>query len=155
MDYKKMITAYAKNGGSEDKMWASVDVTEMAMEYIKETNPEKYDCLMRKLHESLYGKHYTEQLAMSDVAEMHSVGVDGMKHIGAHWTIEQVEEATSGKTFPKGTTRCDRFVAYNATWHDLHKKFTDAQILDAAYLLWFDDEDWRSEGKIWDYMSMR
>lgn len=43
MDYKKMIEAYAKNGGSEAKMWESVAVTEMAMDYIEETNPEKYD----------------------------------------------------------------------------------------------------------------
>lgn len=154
MDYKKMIETYAKNGGSEEKMWESVAVTEMAMDYIKETNPEKYECLMRKLHESLYGKHYTEELSEHDVAKMHSLGADGAKHAGAHWTAEQVEVATKDKTFPKGVTKCDKYVAYNATWHDLHKKFTDEQILEAAFLLWFADEDWATEGKIWDYMSI-
>ena len=150
-----MIEAYAKNGGSEAKMWESVDVTEMAMDYIKETNPEKYECLMRKLHESLHGKHYTEELAMHDVAKMHSVGADGTRFTGAHWSLEQVDAATVSKPFPKGTTKCDKFVAYNATWHDLRKKFTDEQILEAAYLFWFADEDWSDEGKIWDYMSIR
>ena len=154
MDYKKMITDYAKNGGDEKKMWASVDVTSEAMEYLQEVAPEKYDCLMRKLHESLYGKHYSEELAMQEVSHMHSTGADGVKSTGAHWTMEQVEAATASKAFPKGTTKGDRFVAYNATFHDLHRKFTDEQILEIAYLFWFADEDWKSDGKIWDYMSL-
>ena len=154
MDYKKMITDYAKAGGSEEKMWESVDITEMAMDYIKEKDPDKYECLMRKLHESLYGKHYTEELAMHEVSKMHSTDADGTKHVGAHWTMEQVAAATSGWTLPKGTTKCDVFVGANAFWHDLHKKFTDEQILTATYLFWFADEDWNSDGKIWDYMGI-
>ena len=153
MDYKKMIRSYADNGGDEKKMWASVDVTEEAMEYIRETNPEKYECLMRKLHEALYGKHYSEELAHYDVSKMHSTGADGTKHTGAHWTLEQVDAATASLPFPKGTTKCDKYVAYNAAWHDLHKDFSDEQILKAAYSIWFADEDWHTEGKIWDYMS--
>lgn len=153
MDYKKMITDYAKNGGDEKKMWSSVEVTAEAMEYLKEVSPEKYDCLMRKLHESLYGKHYCEDLALHDVSLMHSTGADNMKHTGAHWTAEQIESATANKAFPKGTTKWDKYVAYNATYHDLHKKFKDEEILEAAFLFWFDDEDWSEDGKIWDYMS--
>ena len=154
MDYKKMIKSYADAGGDEKKMWASVDVTEEAMEYIKEIAPEKYECFMRKLHETLYGKHYSEELAHADVAKMHGTGSDGVKHEGAHWTAEQIETATSSLPFPKGTTKWDKFVAYNATAMDLGKKFTDEQVLSAAYLFWFADEDWKSEGKIWDYMSL-
>lgn len=154
MDYKKMIKAYADNGGDEKKMWASVDVTAEAMDYIKETNPEKYDCIMRKLSEALYGKHYSEELALADVAKMHSIGADGTKHIGPHWTVEQIESATKEKSFPSGTTKWDKYVAYHATFHDLRKKFTDEQILCAAYLFWFADDDWKSPGKIWDYMKV-
>ena len=153
MDYKKMITDYATNGGDEKKMWASVDVTEMAMEYIKEKDPEKYECLMRKLHEALYGKHYCEEFALHDVAQMHSTGADGTKHVGAHWTVDQIEAATKGLTFPAGTTKWDKFVAFNAFANDLGGVLTDEQILKAAYAFWFDDEDWKEEGKIWDYMS--
>jgi hypothetical protein len=154
MDYKKMITDFANNGGDEKKMWASVDVTSEAMDYLKEVAPDKYECLMRKLHESLYGKHYSDEWALYEVSKMHSTGADGNKYTGAHWTKEQVDAATASVSFPKGTTKCDRFVAYNASWHDLHRKFTDEQILDAAYLTWFADEDWKSDGKIWDYMSL-
>lgn len=150
-----MIESYAKNGGDEKKMWASVDVTEEAMEYIRETNPDKYDCLMRKLHEALYGKHYCEESAMHDVANLSYTDASGAKHTGAHWTVEQVESATANKSFPVGTNRWDKYVAYNATYADLNRKFTDAQVLDAAYLFWFADEDWQSEGKIWDYMNMK
>lgn len=153
MDYKKMITDYAKNGGDEKKMWESVDITEMAMDYIKETNPDKYDCLMRKLHESLYGKHYCEDIALHDVAGLVYMDASGVKHTGAHWTAEQVETATADKTFPKGTTKWDKYVAYNVFAADLGKALDDAHILKAAYAFWFDDDDWEGDGKIWDYMS--
>ena len=154
MDYKKMIKSYAEAGGDEKKMWSSVDVTAEAMEYLKEIAPEKHECIMRKLSETLYGKHYSEEIALAEVAKMHSTDADGTKHEGAHWTMEQVSAATASKTFPKGTTKCDVFVAANAFWHDLHKKFTDEQILEAAYLFWFNDEDWKGDGKIWEYMSL-
>lgn len=154
MDYKSMIKSSAEKGGDEKAMWASVDVTEEAMEYIREKDPAKYECLMRKLHESLFGKHYCEEMALHDVEKMHSLGADGTKHVGVHWTADQVEAATKDKTFPASTTKWDKFVGYNATWHDLRKKFTDEQILAAAHLLWFADEDWHSDGKIWDYMGI-
>lgn len=154
MDYKKMIESYAKNGGDEKKMWESVAVTEMAMDYIKETNPEKYECLMRKLHETLYGKHYNEELARIDVEKMHSKDASGVEQHGAHWTADQIETATSDRTFGKAVTKWDKYVAYNATWNDLNKEFDDEQILCAAYRLWFADEDWNTPGKIWDYMGL-
>ena len=152
MDYKKMIKAFAENGGDEKKMWASVDVTAEAMEILKEVAPEKHECIMRKLSEALYGKHYSEELAKADVEKMHSTGADGVAHHGPHWSVEEIEAATTDKTFGKSVTKWDKFVAYNATWHDLNKKFDDKQVLEAAYLFWFADEDWKSNGKIWDYM---
>ena len=155
MNYKQLIESYAANGGDEKKMWSSVAVMDEAMDYIKETNPEKYDCLMRKTSEVLYGKHYNEERARADVEKLHYLGKDGAEHHGAHWTIEQIETATANRTFPKGTTKWDKYVAYNATYADLSSKFDDAQILDAAFLFWFDDKDWKSEGKIWDYMGIK
>jgi len=153
MDYKKMIKDYADNGGSVDKMWASVDITEDAMDYIKDIDPEKYECLMRKLSEALYGKHYSEEMARADVAKMHYIGKDGAEHHGAYWTIEEIDAATANKSFPKGTTKWDVFVAYNAFGADLNAVLSDADIVKAAYAFWFDDEDWKTDGKIWDYMS--
>lgn len=99
---KKLIKDYADNGGSEEKMWASVDVTEKAMSHIKETDPEKYDCLMRELSETLYGKHYNEEMALADVAKMCYLDRNGVERHGAHWSVEDVEAATAGKKFPSG-----------------------------------------------------
>lgn len=149
-----MIKASAENGWDEKKMWASVDVTEKAMDYIKEVNPEKYDCFMRELHETLNGRHYNEEMALADVAKLHYIGTDKAEHTGAHWTLEQIETATANVTFPKGTTKWDKYVAYNAAYSDFCTKFDDAQILDIAYLFYFDDKDWKSSGKIWDYMGL-
>lgn len=154
MDYKKMIKDYANAGGDEKKMWASVDVTEEAMEYIKETNPDKYNCLMRKLSETLHGKHYSEEYAVHDVAQLHYTDAANVKHHGAHWTLEEIETDTKDKTFPAGTTKWDKYVAYNNTYADMCSKFDETQILCIAYLMWFGDEDWKSDGKIWDYMSI-
>lgn len=154
MDYKQMITDFANHGGDEKKMWASVAVTADAMDVLKELAPEKYDCFMRKMSETLYGKHYTEELARLDVSKMHSTDANGNKHTGAHWTIEEIESATSGMAFPKTTTKCDKYVAFNASWHDLNKVLPDEKILEAAHVFWFGDEDWDSDGKIWDYMMI-
>ena len=151
MDYKKMIEEFAKSGGTEAKMWESVEVTSMAMDYIKETNPDKYDCLMRKLNETLYGKHYNEELAKADVERISYLDTAGDEHKGAHWTVEQVEAATKDKVFPKGTTKWDKWVAYNLTYSDLMTRFSEEQILCAAYLMWFDDKDWKGDGKVWVY----
>ena len=85
---------------------------------------------------------------------MHHTDTNGTVHTGVHWTVEQIESATTSKKFPEGTTKWDKFVAYNATWHDLSREFTDEQILKAAYLLWFADDDWHTDGKIWDYMGI-
>lgn len=153
MDYKKMIKDYADNGGSVDKMWASVDITEDAMDYIKDIDPEKYDCLMRKLSEALYGKHYSDEMAKADVEKMFSIDKNGVEHHGQHWSIDEVESALSSKSFSKGVTKGDKFVALNAFWHDLNSVLDDDKIIASAYAFWFCDKDWKSDGKIWDYMS--
>ena len=148
-----MIKDYADNGGSIEKMWASVAVTEKAMEHIHETDPEMYDCLMRELSESLYGKHYSEEIALADVAKMHYIDRDGNEHHGAYWTVDQIESATKNMDFGKAVTKWDKFVAFNAFYADLCTVLEDEHIIEAAYKFWFADEDWKTSGKIWDYMS--
>lgn len=153
MEYKKMIASYAKNGGDEKKMWLAVGIADDAMNYIREQNPDKYECLMRSLNETLNGKHYNEEFALADAEKICYVDANGAEHTGAHWTIDEIETATANKTFPKGTTKWDKYVAYNAFYADLCTALTDDKILAAAYLFWFADKDWKSDGKIWDYMG--
>ena len=54
--------------------------------------------------------------------------------------------------FPQGTTDCDKYVAFNATFSDLCKVVDDERtILKIAHQFWFADED-APDGKIWIYM---
>lgn len=60
---------------------------------------------------------------------------------------------SAGMTFPNGTTKFDRFVAFNAAYADFCKSFSDEDVLRIAYDFYFADEDWKGNGKIWTYMS--
>jgi hypothetical protein len=60
-----------------------------------------------------------------------------------------------GKPMPAGVTDCDKWVAANAMWHDLNKKFDDGQVIHAAILFFLSDEDWPGQGKIWEYMNCK
>lgn len=154
MDYKSMIETAYKNGGGEKTLLKSIDTISMAMDYLKEHEPEKYDAMMRTLYANLYGKHYNREFAEQDVERIRYTDKNGTEHRGAHWTTEQIEQSTQGKRFPEKTTAWDRYVAYNAAYADFCKKFTEEQILDIAYLFYFADEDWSGTCKIWDYMSI-
>ena len=134
-------------------VWQMSDMGVKLGKYLTNPTEEGYECLVRELSEKLYGKHYAEESAMRDVYKIHYTDANGSEHKGPHWTVEQVEAATAGKKFPEGTTKWDKYIAYNTTFADLNKVLTEEQILKTAYALWFSDEDWRTEGKIWDYMG--
>ena len=77
-----------------------------------------------------------------------------MKPLGMYWTVAQVEEATRGIPLPSGTTIWDKFVALNSMANDLHGVIPDDQIIKATIALWFNDKDWKKEGKIWSVMAL-
>ena len=134
-------------------LWQTTDIGLKVAEFMTNPTEEGYECIVRRLSEYLHGKHYSEESAMRDVYKLRYSDASGAEHRGPHWTLEQVTQATSGKKFPEGTTEWDKYIAYNTTYADLCKVLTDEQIMKAAYALWFADEDWHSDGKIWDYMS--
>lgn len=152
-EYKKMVESAVKIGKGEKAMWRAVEVADNLLDKLHDEHPEEFDKYMRRMSEAVNGCHYTEELAKKDVEQMHHTGKDGMAHHGSHWSAEEIEAATNGKQFPQGTTKWDKFVAYNAAWHDFNKKFDDAQVLDIAYLFFFGDEDYEGDGKVWKYMS--
>lgn len=154
MNYKQMVEAAVKNGGGEKAMWLSVDVTNEIMEYLKHHDLAMYEKYLRKSYEAMCGKHYNQHFAEEDVDKLHSVDKEGKVQTGAHWTMQQINEATADKKFPEGTTDGDKFVAFNAAWHDFSKKFEDKDVLCIGWLFYFADEDWKGEGKVWEYMSM-
>lgn len=154
MDYKSIVQTAYKNGGGEAVMNKSIDVTNRLIEKMRETHEDEYKSFIRELYAELYGRHYNKEFAEHDVELLFYTDKDGAQHHGAHWTLEQVLSATSGKSFAKGVTDYDKFVAYNAAYADFSKEFDDEQILCIAYLLFFADEDWKGDCKIWDYMQL-
>lgn len=148
----KMFTAAKKAGvANESKMWSSVAAMAPAMAILESEHPEEYWSMMRDQHEILWGPHYDEEFADNDVSKIHWTGKDGQKHTGAHWSREQIDEATKAMQFPSGTTMCDKYVAFNSFFADMCKEHDDATILMDAYTFYFKDED-APEGKIWKYM---
>lgn len=156
MNYKHLLSEAQKRGlTNETKMWQSVALIGEGLDLLEDNHPEMYWKLMRKQHGIIYDCHYTEEFARHDIDKMMSIDRNGLTQRGEHWTKDEVLEATSGKSFPSGVTDCDKWVAFNAMWHDMHRKFDDEQILDIAYLFYFDDEDWKKPGsKVWEYISL-
>lgn len=156
--YKKMIEAARASGHTSEKiMWNSIDSLEQVLCVMEREHPDMYWNFIRKQHGMLYNGHYSEEFAMYDVKHLRYTNKNGDKKEGAYWTAEQVEDATKKYQFPAGVNKWDKWVAFNVAYSDLCKKFDDAQILDAAFLLYFADEDWKdsSSTKIWDYMCCK
>lgn len=155
MKYLEMVKAAKKNGTfAEKQMWESIESVSELLDDIKESYPERYWQFLREQAGIMNGCHYDREWAVYDVSQMYSIGRDGKKCEGAYWSVEQIEEATKSKQFPSGTTKWDKFVAYNAAKHDWGKDFDDESILKIAYDFYFADEDFKGKNKVWEYMKM-
>ena len=156
MDVMELVQKYGKGQG-EAKMWASVAVLSEALEPMKETDKENYWCILRKMYGVMSDGHYNEEFAMYDVGMIEYTGRNGEKKRGGYWSADQVDEATRGFRFPSGVNKWDKFVGFNLMYSDLCRKMDDAQVLDAAYLFYFADEDWPggSSTKVWDYVCCK
>lgn len=156
MKYKEMLEA-AKSKGltSEKTMWESIDHIDELLCELKREHPEAFWAFMRKQHEVLWKGHYSEDYADYDLKNLAYKDKDGKMHYGAHWTKDEVLRVTHGKTFPIGTTDCDKWVAYNVMYADLAKALDEPAILMAAYAYFFDDDDYdyNNGSKIWHVMS--
>lgn len=159
MELYDLIEKYGKGKG-EAVMWETTRLVSDFIKPMKETDKKEYWNLMREVYGKMTGGHYDEEFAMHDVSKIEYTDKEGKLHKGAYWTCEQIEEATKGMSFPAGTTKWDRFVAFNLAWSDFCKKFDDAQILQIGYLFFFADEDWSADGKgsatkVWDYVCCK
>lgn len=153
MTYKQIVQQARDRGlNTERAMESSVNSVSDLLESMKDTHPEIYKQFLQKTHEYLFGPHYDDEFANDAVSSLEYTDENGKHRTGPHWTKQEVMSATQGKTFPNGTTDCDKYVAYNATYADFCKKFDEEDILDIAYLFFFADEDWKGKGKIWTYM---
>lgn len=155
MELYDLIEKYGKGKG-ESVMWETTKLVSDFIKPMKETNKKEYWNLMRKVYGLMSGAHYDEVWANHDVSQIEYTDKEGKKHNGAYWTCEQIEEATKGMTFPSGTTKWDKFVAFNSFFSDVCKTSTPEQIIKDAYQFYFADEDFGKErgAKIWEYMQM-
>ena len=154
MNYRHMVDHAKKAGLTNEKtMWESIDSFSELLEELKESHPQMYWDFMREQHGIMFHDHYDQDFAEYDVSQMHYTDKNGVKHYGAYWTAEQIESATQGMKFPQGTTKWDKFVAFNGAKNDWGKDFEDADILKIGYAFYFADEDWGEDGKVWEYME--
>lgn len=155
MDYQEMIKAAQKSGkATEKQMWQSIESVSDLLCDIKDAHPDLYWQFMRKQAGIIMGCHYDKEWADYDTSQIVYTDRSGKKHTGAYWTCEQIEEVTKAMAFPSGTTKWDKFVAFNSFYADTCKALTDEQILNAAYQFYFADEDFSTNTKIWRYMAM-
>ena len=156
MDILELVQRYGQGKG-EAKMWESVGVLNDALAPMKESQKEEYWCVMRRMYGVIGDGHYNEEFAMYDVGMIEYTNRNGEKKKGGYWSVDQVEEATRNFRFPSGVNKWDKYVAFNLMYSDLCKKFDDGQILDAAYLFYFADEDWPggSDRKVFDYVCAK
>lgn len=161
MNYQEMVKAAQKSGKTTEKqMWQSIESVSDLLCEIKDAHPDLYWGFLREQAGIMNNGHYDEEFAMHDVSKIEYTDKEGKPHKGAYWTCEQIEEATKGMAFPSGTTKWDRFVAFNLAKSDFCKKFDDAQILQIGYLFFFADEDWSADGKVsatktWNYVCCK
>jgi hypothetical protein len=160
MNYLQMIKDAQTNGKwNERTMWSSVENISEMLESYKELDKQGYWNFIRKQYGTLHGRHYGEDFAMWDVSQM-KYTKDGKTYTGAHWTCEEIEEATKNMSFPSGVTKWDKYVAFNSFYIDMCKDLSVEQILKGAYDFYFADEDWSADTKgsptkVWDVMSCK
>lgn len=122
MRYKDMLQEAKAHGvTSEVIMWGSIDDLDDILHLMKEEHPEEYWKFMRKQHGRLYKNHYDQKFAEYDVSQIHYTDKTGKMHHGAHWTADEVEEATKGMPFPSDVTKWDKYVAFNSFYADCVK----------------------------------
>lgn len=112
--YSEMLEE-AKNAGltNEKIMWKSIAGVSEMLQLVKRDHPEMYWEFMREQHGILYGNHYNESFAIHDVSMIRYTDRMGKKCEGPYWTLEQIESATKGMAYPAGTTKWDKYVAFN------------------------------------------
>jgi hypothetical protein len=153
MKYIDMMKKAKADGVTSDKaMWKSVESVDEILCVVKEEHPELYMSFIREQHEALYGPHYDKHFAEVDVEKIKYTSASGEKKTGAHWSVDQIVEATKSMPFPSGTTNWDKYVAFNSFYSDMCVVLDEATLLKAAYRFYFADED-SPVGKIWSYMT--
>lgn len=109
-----------------------IDIIDMLMCEVKETEPKLYQHIECELYESAYGKVISKEMADDWVKKMRPVGL--------HWTIDETNEAMRSLGYS-----CDPiefYVVANMMYNDYYNlvKDDESMALKLAYS-WLKDED--------------
>lgn len=129
--------------GDEAKMWASVKHISETIEKLKEAHPELARKFKEEQYELMNGKHINEWLAKELVSKMWHKDSNSNDVMGEAVTPEEAMTLISDMTAEKqAKCKWDAYVGANAFMHDLSKTgFPKGEILKAAKMFWFHDED--------------
>ena len=152
--YKKMMEQARKDGvASEKSMWASIEAVDDLLDVVEEEHPELYKKFIRRQHWALYGPHFNETLAEDVVEGLRYTDKEGKVHTGEYWSVEAVDDATRSMSFPSGTTKWDKYVAFNVFRAAVGPKFDDAVALHSGHAFFFTDANFSGENKVWCYVN--
>lgn len=147
------------------------DVLDIVAHYIDEQNCDDMEqCLIRRIHESVHGKHFDEDCAIRTVAKMFYCKESAdtkSKVFGAFVSLEQSNKiyARFKDDLHKDYNQYDFYVTLNMSYADnfnlFHKWFKDVSdeamlnIVAEYAINWLADDDSPYEGhtKIWSYLK--
>lgn len=158
MMYRKMLeTAKAKGVTSEQAMWSSIEDFEMMLCKIKEVDPAMYWDFIHRQHKALYKGHYDEEFAEYELSQVYYINKAGDKTNKPYWSVDEIEAATKGYTYPSGTNKWDKWVAHNVFRSDTMQSLPDDLALKAGWEFFFNDIDFKKEGstKLWEYIHCK
>lgn len=132
-----------------EKMKSFYDEVIESVEEMKSTNPKAYKKAMLEIHESIFGEHFDEDMALKAVAGMKNV--DGTT--GEHWTLEQTTSVL--KQHDLGYNPYDFYYLMNMLYSDFSNVLgTDVGIYLKMAMAYIDDPD-AEEGKVFEIWESR
>ena len=147
----------------------SAEILDLVVSHIdSQHNETEAECLIRKIHETLHGKHFDEECAEKTVSKMYYIK-DGTsaKTYGAFITLEQSNKIFSRykDDISKAYNNYDFFVAMNMIYSDnynLYRKWFKeptedvlVNVVTEATINWLNDVDspYSEDTKIWSYLK--
>ena len=139
--HKKLLEEMKKNK-SVDNLMTLIDVVDMSLDTMKESNPDFYEHLESLLYESVYGKVISEEMAEKWVSSMNPY------HL--HWTKEQTDSVM--KQYAPSLKSLDWFVVLNMMYNDYRDELGTDEVDTYAKLAkgWLMDSD-AKEDKLYCY----
>lgn len=139
--HKKLLEKM-KERSSKDDLLCLADITDMALDTMKESNPDFYEHLESLMYETVYGKVISEEMAEKWVSDMQPY------HL--HWTMEQTDSVM--KQYAPSVKPLDWFVVLNMMYNDYRDVLGTEEVDTYAKLAkgWLMDKD-AKEDKLYCY----